>query len=102
VSRRDRAERRQRSSTQYIVLDKSRCEACWRCVEACPRSVLGRVDFLGHRHAKVRAADECQGCGRCVKACETGALSLRAVEGAVEGAFEGAFEDAASSVIDPR
>ena len=71
--------RRPRSATAYILLDRSRCEACWRCVEACPRSVIGKIDLLGHRHAKIRAAAECQGCGRCVNACEAGALSLLAV-----------------------
>ena len=65
-------------ATQYILLDRSRCEACWRCVEACPRSVIGKVDFLGHRHAKIRAADDCTGCGSCVKTCQAAALSLRA------------------------
>ena len=69
---------RHRSATAYVLLDRSRCEACWRCLEACPRLVLGKVDFLGHRHAKVRDGEVCTGCGSCVKLCASGALSLRA------------------------
>jgi NAD-dependent dihydropyrimidine dehydrogenase PreA subunit len=72
-----RRRRERRSATDFILLDRSRCEACWECIEACPQSVLGKVDFLGHRHAKIRAADECIGCGRCVKVCEQGALTRR-------------------------
>ncbi len=66
---------RRRSATAYVALDRSRCEACWRCTEACPNAVIGKVDILGHRHAKIRAAAECTGCGRCVKACAAGALT---------------------------
>jgi NAD-dependent dihydropyrimidine dehydrogenase PreA subunit len=76
--RRERRERR--SATAFIILDRSRCEACWECLDACPQAVLGRVDFLGHRHAKVKTAEDCTGCGRCVKVCESGALALRTVE----------------------
>lgn len=71
--RRERRERR--SATAFIILDRSRCEACWECLDACPQAVLGKVDFLGHRHAKVKTAEDCTGCGRCVKVCEAGALS---------------------------
>jgi ferredoxin len=77
VTRRHRPDRRDHR-TACVELDRSRCEACWRCVETCPQSVLGRVDFLGHRHAKIKNAEDCAGCGRCVKACQTGALSRRA------------------------
>jgi NAD-dependent dihydropyrimidine dehydrogenase PreA subunit len=68
---------RRRTGTPFIRLDRARCDACWECLEVCPASVLGKVDILGHRHAKVRAAEDCTGCGRCVKVCETGALSRR-------------------------
>jgi 2-oxoglutarate ferredoxin oxidoreductase subunit delta len=64
--------------TAYVLLDRSLCDACWECLEACRSDVLGKVDVLFHKHAKVRAADLCTGCGRCVKACESGALTRRA------------------------
>jgi ferredoxin len=71
-----RARRAQRrTGTDFIRLDRSCCDACWKCLDVCPASVLGKVDFLGHRHAKVRAAEDCTGCNRCVKVCESGALS---------------------------
>ena len=35
--------------TRYVTLDTGSCEACWRCVDACVRGVLGRIirDFRG-------------------------------------------------------
>lgn len=60
----------------HVVLDKSRCEACWQCLEQCPSAVLRKVQFLGHKHAKIKAAENCAGCGRCVRVCKAGALSL--------------------------
>lgn len=63
-------------SATHVVLDKSRCEACWQCVEECPHTVLRKVQFLGHKHAKIKTVDLCAGCGRCVRVCKAGALSL--------------------------
>ncbi len=65
------------TATPFVVLDRSRCEACWCCVEGCPEGVLGKVEFLSHRHAVVEAGERCTGCGRCVKACKSGALSRK-------------------------
>jgi NAD-dependent dihydropyrimidine dehydrogenase PreA subunit len=73
----DGARRRQRSrTTESVALDARACAACWKCVEACPNDVLGRVD-LGrlHRHAKIAAPDACTGCLSCVRVCEAGALT---------------------------
>ena len=72
-----RRERTERGATPFIVLDQSRCEACWECLAVCPESVLGKVDVWFHRHAVVRQGDLCRGCRRCVKACAAGALSDR-------------------------
>jgi len=66
-----------RVASPFITLDRSRCEACWECVAACPESVLGKIDVWFHRHSVVNAGDRCVGCGRCVTACTAGALSYR-------------------------
>ncbi|MGV7928736.1 MAG: ferredoxin family protein [Spirochaetota bacterium] len=68
------ARRRARKSTRFIRLDARACEACWKCVEACPRAVIGKIDFFFHRHAVIANAGECTGCLKCVKVCEYGAI----------------------------
>ncbi len=69
--------RHRRISTPYLDLDRSRCQACWCCVAACPEAVLGKVEFLSHKHAVVDRGDRCTGCGSCLKVCKSGALSGR-------------------------
>jgi len=63
--------------TAYVALDRSRCQACWSCVQACPNGVLGKAELGPHRHAHVDAADRCAGCCRCVKACPSAAVRAR-------------------------
>jgi 2-oxoglutarate ferredoxin oxidoreductase subunit delta len=67
--------RHSRTITAHIVLDRSLCEACWSCVEACPQGVLGKVRFLWHKHAVVAHAERCTGCRRCLGVCASAALS---------------------------
>lgn len=45
------------------------CIACWQCVDACPRKVLGKVKFLWHKHVKIDNPQSCIGCGKCVTVC---------------------------------
>ena len=66
-----------RDATAFVKLDRSRCEACWECIDVCPESVLGKIDVWFHRHAVVRDGDRCLGCRRCIKVCAAGALSDR-------------------------
>ncbi len=68
---------RRATATPFVLLDRSRCEACWSCVETCPEAVFGKVEFLRHRHTVVETGDRCLGCGRCVKVCKSGALTRR-------------------------
>ena len=56
------------------------CIACWKCVEACPRQVLGKVKVLWHRHVKVANAGACIGCGKCVAACPQSLFTLNHLE----------------------
>lgn len=55
--------------TRFVEFDLRRCQACGRCVEACPRQVLGMVAFFRHRHVHVDHADRCRGCRACAAAC---------------------------------
>ncbi len=65
--------------TAYIQIDRHACRACWACVDACPRQVLGQTPLKFHKHVHVDHADQCQGCGACVRACPQGAITPRTV-----------------------
>ena len=65
------------SETPYIKAAYSECIACWKCVEACPEHVLGKVKFLWHKHAKIIAPDKCIGCGKCAAACPQHLFELK-------------------------
>ncbi|MCX6000244.1 MAG: ferredoxin family protein [Chloroflexi bacterium] len=60
--------------TKYIELNTRRCQACWKCIEACPNHVLGRVVVFKHRHARVDRAEACKGCKACVRSCPNEAI----------------------------
>jgi NAD-dependent dihydropyrimidine dehydrogenase PreA subunit len=62
-------------TTMHISLNTHLCRACWKCVESCPKGVLGKVDFLFHKHARIDKPDECKGCLKCVKACPEQAIT---------------------------
>ena len=62
-----------RTTTPYVAMDPHRCVACWKCVDKCPKQVIGKTGcFLWHRHVTLKDADACVGCGRCVKVCPNG------------------------------
>lgn len=63
------------SGTKFIKIDTSQCQACWKCVQACPNHVLGKVVFFKHRHVRVDRAEACKGCKKCVRACPNNAIS---------------------------
>lgn len=65
----------QPQQTAHIQLDSRKCQACWACVEACPKQVLGKIDFPFHKHAKIVNPDACIGCKKCVKECEHDAIT---------------------------
>lgn len=56
-------------TTGTISVNPHRCVACWKCVEHCPKGVLGKVEVLWHRHVKIVNPDACIGCGKCMKVC---------------------------------
>ena len=63
--------------TAHIVLNTKCCQACWACVETCPEHVIGKVDMLFHRHARIDHPENCRGCLRCLKACPSLAIQVR-------------------------
>ena len=66
---------RGRATTKYIQLDTGKCEACWKCVEACDNNVMGRVNLPWHKHAIIVRSNNCTGCLKCMKICVHNAIS---------------------------
>ncbi len=55
-----------------IVLNRDRCKACYLCVDACPKKVLGadnQVNALGYYPVKADKPEECIGCAMCARVC---------------------------------
>ena len=63
-----------RSKTEYVRFDSKECKACWKCIEACPENVFGKINIFVHKHAKIVNRASCTGCRKCVKACDYGAI----------------------------
>ncbi len=62
-------------STKYIKLDTHKCVGCFNCIEACNKNVMGKINFLWHKHVLIKRANDCVGCYRCVGVCKDGALT---------------------------
>ena len=62
-------------TTAFVQLNAHLCRACWQCINTCHKGVLGKVDFLGHRHARIAHPDQCAGCLKCVRTCSSGAFT---------------------------
>lgn len=62
------------AATQYMIIDPHRCTACWECVGKCPEKVIGKLDFLFHKHSHVNNAEAYIGCKKCVKTCRNQAI----------------------------
>ena len=61
--------------TAHVKLDPHKCQACWACVDSCPRQVLGKIDLPIHKHAKIVNPNDCIGCRKCVKSCRHDAIT---------------------------
>lgn len=61
--------------TDFIQINTHACQACWSCIDACPRQVLGKVEFFSHRHVRIDHAERCQGCEACIRACPEQAIT---------------------------
>lgn len=40
--------------TKYVWANHRKCEACWKCIDACPKQVIGKVVFLWHKHIVIK------------------------------------------------
>ena len=60
--------------TGYIQLYSRNCMACWECIRICPQKVIGKVDIIIHKHARINSSKECTGCLKCVRTCKNGAI----------------------------
>ncbi len=61
--------------TAFIQLDTRKCKACWKCIDNCRNSVIGKVDLPWHKHALIIDPGNCTGCLKCIKTCEYEAYS---------------------------
>lgn len=50
-------------------MNPHRCVACWKCVDNCPKHVIGTVGFLWHKHVAFKDVSACIGCNKCIKTC---------------------------------
>ena len=62
------------TSTDFIAIDTHLCQACWACVDSCPRQVINKAQLFNHKHAHIRANERCRGCLRCVRVCPNAAI----------------------------
>jgi uncharacterized Fe-S center protein len=65
--------RGEHAQTAYVQLDTRKCKACWKCINACPNRVISKIDFFGHRHARIGESEKCSGCLKYLKTCDFGA-----------------------------
>ncbi len=65
-----------RNTTAYIAINTRLCGACWKCINACPKGVIGKAGFIFHKHARIINPGACTGCLACAKACPEGAIKL--------------------------
>lgn len=61
-------------ATRCVRLYTKNCSACWKCIETCPKKLIGRVNLPWHKHARFRDVEACTGCLKCVRVCKSGAL----------------------------
>ena len=66
---------KKRMATPYIAINPHNCVACWECIPACPKHVLGKVALPFHKHVRIVDADACIGCNKCIRTCSHGVFT---------------------------
>lgn len=63
----------------FPAIEPEECKGCGRCVNACPKGVLGMeisLNAMGYAYASYKG-DGCIGCGACFYNCpEPGAITI--------------------------
>ena len=76
-----------KNRTEYVSFDSGKCKACWKCIEVCPKDVLGKINILIHKHVKIVSREHCIGCLKCVKICDHRAIIPIVVEKEMVGSY---------------
>jgi HAE1 family hydrophobic/amphiphilic exporter-1 len=59
----------------HIRINPRSCKACWACIPACPKQVIGKVSFLLHKHIVFKNSENCIGCKKCIQVCPYGVFN---------------------------
>jgi len=62
-------------ATKYIQIDTHKCQACWKCLAACPNDVFRKINLPFHKHIRLERPELCKGCRKCLAVCEQHAIS---------------------------
>ncbi len=57
----------------HIIIDKSKCKACYLCIDECPKNLIkisNDTNNLGNRVVEFQdSKNECLGCAMCATRC---------------------------------
>lgn len=67
--------------TAFIQLNSYACTACWKCIAACPKSIIDKsflfiADTVINEQVLIYDTTKCTGCLKCLQACEFDAISI--------------------------
>jgi NAD-dependent dihydropyrimidine dehydrogenase PreA subunit len=89
---RTKSDKLKKIHTAHVWIDPRQCTACWKCVNACPEKVIGKIVFLWHLHIVIRNPESCSGCKKCIKTCPHGVFRE----------YSGNFQDILTAYIKSR
>lgn len=64
------------SEVLLLQIFQKKCTGCEKCVEKCPRKVLGVTYTQDGSYATIEYRDRCVGCARCFWVCPSDAIEL--------------------------